>query len=131
MNKLVNKIKGKLLEYNFEIYNEYPVENGEYLLLVNDMLIFVNMKQKYINISFQAVTKPDIVANNILILKEIVDTCDINIMDSFIFTKKNKVIMGDEAFDLIKKSIENNAIKDYDKQMSYVSILTDTKGFEC
>jgi len=69
MSDLLDKIKNKLLEYGFDIYDQYKVENDDYLFLVNDMVIIVNMKTHKTSISFQATTKPDVVATNILILK--------------------------------------------------------------
>lgn len=131
---MIDKIRDKLTEYDFAIYDQYEIENGEYLFLVDDMLIFVNNELNLMNVSFQATTKPDVVATNILILKEIPELLNknIGIMDSFIFTRENKMVQGDKAFELIEKTIADSAIKQYNVQLTYEHILTNSKDMpEC
>ena len=131
MSYLLTKIEKKLLEYGFDIYDQYKVENDDYLFLVNDMVIFVNMKTKETSISFQATTKPDIVATNILILKEIPALSKMYIMDSFIFTDERQMLRGEEAFELIRKTIEKSAVDKYVKELTYATILNNTNGYKC
>lgn len=131
---MIDKIRDKLTEYDFAIYDQYEIENGEYLFLVDDMLIFVNNELNLMNVSFQATTKPDVVATNILILKEIPELLNknIGIMDSFIFTRENEMVQGDKAFELIEKTIADSAIKQYNVQLTYEHILTNSKDMpEC
>ena len=131
MSDMLTKIEKKLLEYGFDIYDQYKVENEQYLFLVNDMVIFVDIESGDISISFQATTKPDVVANNVLILKEIPDLKKLFIMDSFIFTENRRMVRGDEAYELIKQSVENAAVKEYIQKMTYSSILVNADCHKC
>ena len=38
MSELVKKIEDKLREYNYSVYNHYPVDKKEYVFLVQDMV---------------------------------------------------------------------------------------------
>jgi uncharacterized ubiquitin-like protein YukD len=121
---MISKIEGKLLQYGFEIYEQHPPdENGTYIILTKDMILFLYADYD-LGVSFQATTKPDVVARDILILKEIEGLKQIRVMESFIFNDKKQLVHGDEAFDLIKKSIENGAIKELNQQLKYSSLLT-------
>jgi len=131
MSDLLTKIEKKLLEYGFDIYDQYKVEDEQWLFLVTDMVIFVDINTGETNISFQATTKPDTVANNILILKEIPDLDDLRVMDSFIFNDNKQMIKGDEAFKLIQSSIENKAVEKYVKGLTYASLLNNSDCHEC
>jgi len=131
MSSMLTKIEEKLLEYGFDIYDQYKADDEQWLFLVTDMVIFVDVNTGETNISFQATTKPDIVANNILILKEIPDLDDLRVMDSFIFNDSKQMIRGDEAFDLIQSSIENKAVEKYVKELTYASVLNNSDCHEC
>ena len=127
MSTVVNKVSEKLLEYGIKIYNQYPTKNDQYVFWTKHMILFVDNNED-VSISFQATSKPDDVARNILILKEIEEIKHIHLMESFIFTDNRELIHGDEAFDLVRRSIENGAIKDHEKQLMYSSLLTKTDG---
>lgn len=131
MSDMLTKIEKKLLEYGFDIYDQYKVEDEQWLFLVTDMVIFVDINTGETNVSFQATTKPDIVANNILILKEIPELDDLRVMDSFIFNDYKQMIRGEEAFELIQSSIENKAVEKYVKELSYASLLNNSDCHEC
>ena len=131
MSDMLIKIEKKLLEYGFDIYDKYKVEGTQFLFLVNDMVIFVDEETDETSISFQATTKPDVVANNILILKEIPELDNIFIMDSFIFNDKKEMIRGDKAFKLIEESIGNQAVDEYIKELTYASVLKNAECHEC
>ena len=91
MTNLVEKIELKLEEYGIAIFDRYEIENNDYVFIVEDMFIIVHKNMKDISISFQVSTKPDVVASNILILKEIKYIKNINIMEVFAFTDEKRL----------------------------------------
>ena len=132
MSELTDKIGKKLNEYGIKVYDHYQGEDiDEYIFLVEDMVIFARDKNKEIGISFQATTKPDIVANNLLIIQEVEEIESIDIMESFVFNEKREMVSGDEAFDLIKRSIQNQAINEYAKEMCFREVLEKSNCHEC
>jgi len=132
MSELTDKIKKKLGEYGIKIYDHYQGEiEDEYIFLAEDMVIFARDKNKEVGISFQATTKPDIVANNLLILQEVEEIESIDIMESFVFNEKRQMISGDEAFNLIIKSIKSQAVKEYAEHLCFREILEKSNCHEC
>lgn len=127
----VDKVRSKMVEYGLEIYDEYPIVDGEeYVFLVEDMILFVSEEKKTIGVSFQAPTRPEQAANMVLILNEI-ETGELDVMESFIFDRNNRFISGDKAFDLIEKTKESKTIQEFLKQQTYNEILLSSKCFEC
>jgi len=132
MEKLISEVEGKLVEYDINIYDHHPIENGEYVFVAEDMIIYAREKDNSITVAFQATTKPDVVANNILLLLEIDSLVDIDITDSFIFDENKKLIFGNEAFDLIKQSVKMATIKDFSMKKELEDILLNTENcHEC
>lgn len=131
MANLVEKIELKLEEYGIEIFDQYGIENNDYVFIVSDMLIVVHNNSKEISISFQVSTKPEIAVNNTLILEEIIDIKKINVLESFAFTNEHKIVCGKKAYDLLHKCIKENIIYDLEQKRMYQNILITTKGYEC
>ena len=128
---LVEKVTEKLKEYGIKIYKDYRIEDEEeHVFYIEEAILFVGDKKKYIGVSFQATSKPENVANMTLILNEI-DDKSLDIMESFIFNQKNEYVSGEKAFDLIKKSNHLKALEEFDKQQLYIEILQNEKCFEC
>jgi len=126
MGKLISEVENKLTEYGISIYDHHPIENGEYVFLAEDMIIYAREKDNSMTVAFQATTKPDVVANNTLLLLEIDSLVDIDISDSFIFDENKKLIFGSEAFNLIKQSIKIEAMKKASEDRIYEEILIKT-----
>lgn len=129
---IVDKVRSKINEYGLEIYSDYPLIDGndeDYVFFVEDMILFINEKEKSIEVTFEASTRPERAANMILILNEI--KTNINIMESFIFDTNNEYLSGEKAFDLIEKSKQSDAIQDFVKDQTYKEILLTTKCHEC
>jgi len=130
MKNLIEKIKLKLEEYGIEIFDHYKLENNDYLFIVQDMLIMCHKKDD-ISISFQVSTKPEIAANNILLLEEIKQLKNIFIMESFAFDTKGEIMCGDKAYELLEDNIKERISYDIEKSRMYQNILMTTKGYEC
>lgn len=118
----------KLKSYNIPIYKKDKSENGDYIIFSEEMIIFID--EVNVSISFQAITKPSDAARYALILREIPDI-QILIMEVFIYTTDKKFVCGDEAYQVVRDSIKQNAMKEYATQEVYTQILETTKGFEC
>lgn len=131
MGKLVSEVEEKLVEYGIDIYDHHDIENEEHIFLVEDMIIYARDEEKSISVAFQATTRPDIVANNILILLEIDKLDELDIMESFIFNEKNEMVYGDDAFNLVLQGITSTAIKDFSIDKVYESILKSASCHEC
>lgn len=130
MSDLIEKVQNKLNEFDFKIYNHYSVDKEEYIFMVENMLLFVHEKRNEINISFQVTTRPDIVAQHTLILKEIEDT-EINIMDSFIYDHQRIFISGDRAFNLVENSIKKQGVQEFIEHQTMKDMLEKSNCFNC
>jgi hypothetical protein len=126
----INLIKNKLDEYGFTIYKHHKLENDQYVFFCENMVVFALPKEHTLSISFQATIRPDDAAQNVLILNEIPDIT-IDIMESFIYSEENKLLCGDQAFELIKNSMENNAVNEYKTKEMYSYLLNNVAGYEC
>ena len=129
MLMLVEKIEQKLDEYDIEIFDKYEVEN-EYTLIVEDMILFVNGKDS-ISVAFQVSTKPEVVASNMGILYEIKEIKKLAIMESFVITKGQEFVSGEEAYNLFNKTIEHKIIRDFETEKYYKMVLLSSKGYQC
>lgn len=129
---IVAKVKKKLNEYGLEVYNDYPSEetSDEHIFYVEDMILFVDKKEKRIGVSFQATMKPEKAANITLMLSEVENSVDV--MESFIFNKKNECIVGNDAFKLIEETKRENIAKHILQEQVYTNLLLNSnKGYEC
>lgn len=123
-------VLNKLNEYGFEIFKHHELSDEQHVFFCSEMVMFVYKEEHSIGISFQATTKPDIAAKNILVLSEI-DEIRIDIMESFIYSTDNKLINGDEAYELIEDAIKNKAVEEYKKHATYEYLLNNVDCFEC
>jgi len=126
---IIDRVRSKMEQYGLEIYNDYQASNDEYVFYVEDMIVFINKKDKSIGVSFQASTRPDRAANMTLILREL--NIDIDVMEPFIFDRNNKCLTGEKAFDLISKSKQSETIQNFVKDQMYRELLMSTKCHEC
>lgn len=128
---LNEKVIKKITEYGITIFNDYPIPNEEeHVYYIEDMILFVNEKDNYIGVSFQAITRPERVANLTLILAEL--KCKkLQVMESFIFNEKNEIVCGESAFKLIKKSDYMKALHEASEQQQYMNFLQTAKCHEC
>lgn len=126
---IVDNVRSKAEEYGLEIFNDYPIEGKEYVFFIEDMILFINEKEKTIGVSFQASLRPEQVANMILILNEMNE--EIDVVESFIFDKNNKYLSGEKAFELIEKSKQSETIQTFVKQQALNEILIKAKCHEC
>ena len=130
MLELAKLVNDKVEEYGITIFKHHPGDENQYVFFCQDMVIFVFPDNKSISIAFQATTKPDIAATNILILQEIPDI-EIEIMESFIYCNDNKLICGEAAFQLVKDSIKAEGAKDYMMEEAYTHLLQNVNCHEC
>ena len=126
MTKTGQLIKDKIDEYGITLLNHDDKEN---IFFLDKMIIFIK-EDNNIKVAFQATTKPEDAANDILIFQEIPDI-DIEIMESFIYCDDNKLLSGTEAYTLIKDTIRTEGIKAYMAQETYTDILTNMECHEC
>jgi hypothetical protein len=129
-HELAKSVQDKLLEYGIEVYSEYETESKSYALLYPEMAIVVD-KEETVTISFHAMTRPDVAALNVLIIKEIDQTINIKITDSFIFDTNKKIYCGEEAYKAIERSIGEKAIMEHEKEMAYTQALEQADCFKC
>ena len=131
MTDMVEQVKLKLEEYNIDIFDYYKIENNDYVFIVENMVIIVHENMKDTSVSFQVSTTPEVVANNILILKEIIEIERINIMEVFAFTNEKQIVCGKKAYKLFHKSIKDDVATDIEQNRMYQNILLTSDGFEC
>lgn len=130
--KIVDRIRKKLKEFGMEIFDEHLVEDSEYIFYVENMILFVEIKNEEIGISFQATTLPEQASNITLILNSL--GYKLYIMESFIYDTNNKCITGNKAFELIKKTDQLKAVKEYVKEQTFTEMLMAVEeghGHQC
>lgn len=128
MNQGVKKILKKLEEYGFELYNQYTDKNDIQFFLIDDMVLCYDNNDGTLSVAFKASLKPENVANNILILKEIDEIKDFHIMESFIH-KGKEILSGDEAHKYVEKVYGNKEIGKYITKQNEIQMLLHSKMY--
>ena len=127
----VDDVIKKLTEYGMALYTDYPTQDQGHCFITKEMIIFLDEDDDSLAITFQADSKPEDVASNVLILNEIDRVTDISIMESFIYDKDNKFISGNDAHELVNNTIIETAFQKIAKQQAYFAILQNAECYEC
>ena len=127
MSKFVDIVLDKLNEYGINVYDQHMSEKDSYVIMSDTFTLFVDIKNKVLSISFHAATKPEFVANNTLIIKEIEEVKRIDIMESFAYDENRKVLCGEEAF----KVVEGQVVENIMQQQTFMNILMKEDCYKC
>jgi len=127
----INDIIDKLTEYGMSLYDDHPTEDKGHCFITKDMILFLDEEDDSLAITFQADSKPESVASNLLILHEINNLSEISVMESFIYDHNNKFISGNEAHEIVKGKIYQDAFQKAMKHQMYVAILQNAQCHEC
>ena len=127
----IDAIVDKLSEYGMAIYTDYPTEDQGHCFMVRDMIIFLDEEDDSLAITFQADSKPEDVASNLMILNEIEGVTEISIMESFIYDRNNKFVSGNEAHIIVRSALIEDAFKKVATHQAYNQILATMPCFEC
>lgn len=134
MSDLIKNVKEKLDDYGFEIFKDYSVEEDgrtEHVILAEDMIIFVRPNEKELSIAFQATIKPDKAARNLLIISQVITPKKIDVTEAFIYNDKREMLSGDDAYELVVKSIKQQGINEFIEEQTLNHLLETTKCYEC
>lgn len=128
---LFKSVREKMDEYGINVYHVEAIpDTEEKIFYCEDMVLFVNDKNKTIAISFQATTKPERAGNLTLIVAEI--GCeDISIMEGFIFNNSQEFLSGEAAYQLINSSKKAELLEEIEKERLYETLLHNAKGYDC
>lgn len=131
MSNVIDLIISKLEEYGINLYQEYSYDKKKsHYFMAEDMVICLNKKDKSLGVSFKATAKPERVANNIFILQEIPGINeDFEILDSFVFNKKGKLLVGDKAYKEVENCIGEDKIREYIIAQQQLHALVTSKKF--
>ena len=125
-------LEHKLVGYGMFLLNEYPIEEeNQHVYMLEDMILFLNLYDSSISISFNVRMKPEIAAQNILILEEIKSISRVDVLDSYMVNNKNKVVSGEAAYELLEKSNRAEVLIEHLRDEQYRRILETSKCFEC
>jgi hypothetical protein len=124
-------IINKIAEYGLLLSSDYPTDDNAHCFIVEGMIIFLDHKNDSLSITFQADSKPEDVASNLLILCEVDGIEDISIMESYMYDKDGNFITGEDAHNLVKDSLVAKAFKKVAKQTVYTEILNKVNCFNC
>ena len=127
----VKKVANKFKEYGMKLFTDYPVEKNEHCFMVDNMIVYLDKKDNTIAVSFLASSKPEEVANYMMILNEIENLNEIFVMDSFVYDLNDKFVSGDDAHKLVKESIQHEALKEFAKRQTYIEVLSKANCFDC
>ena len=131
MTDIVEDTRIKLEEYGIKIYTDYPLNEQEHLFMADNMLLFVHTENSEIGLSFQAETRPKVVANSLLIVLEIDSVVDIDIMESFIIDEDKNFVSGEKAFKMIDRKNQHQALSEVFKEQAYSDVLVNNTAGEC
>ena len=127
----IKQVVKKFEEYGMRLLTDYPVEKNEHCFMVDNMIVYLDQKDSTIAVSFHASAKPEEVANNMMILTEIDGLNDIFVMESFVYDLHDHFLSGEEAHNLVKKTIEHEALKEFATRQTYIEVLSKAKCHEC
>lgn len=127
----VEQIVEKLSEYGMALYTDYPTKDQGHCFMTKGMVLFLDEEDDSIAITFQADSKPEDVASNLMILSEIENVSDISIMESFIYDKNNKFVTGNEAHNIVRNSLIEEAFKKVATHQAYNEILMRMPSYNC
>jgi 3-methyladenine DNA glycosylase AlkC len=127
----IKHVVKKFEEYGMRLFTDYPTEENQHCFMVENMIVYLDKKDNSIAVSFLASSKPEQVAQNMMILSEIKDLDDIYVMESFVYDMNDKFVSGDDAHNLVKQSIEHEALKEFAKRQTYIEVLSKAKCFDC
>lgn len=127
----VTEVVKKFEKYGMKLFTDYQTVENQHCFMVENMIVYLDKKDNTIAVSFLASSKPEEVANNMMILSEIEDLNDIFVMESFVYDMNDKFISGDDAHKIVKESIEHNALKEFAKRQTYIEVLSKAKCFDC
>jgi hypothetical protein len=131
MNKLSETVLNKIQEYNIHVNTHNKIDNNNHVFVTDSMILFVNSKEKSLAFSFYATAIPEVVANYVLILKQIPDIKDFHVMESFIHDEQGNFVAGEKAFEIARTGSKNKILEDVCKQNIYKGILEQAKCFRC
>lgn len=133
MDDFGEKVKKKLEEYGFIIYNiNHTSAEDEYCIMTDGMMVFSNGIEQSITISFECRLPPETVAHNMMVFNEIKEIRIVYISESYYLDKKNKkYIMGEEAKRMVANDVTHEALREITKQQLYNHILATQKCHEC
>ena len=126
MNQGVENILKKLDEYGFELYNQYSDENHNHYFMIDDMVLCYDDNDEILSVAFKASSKPESVANSILILKEIDGIKGFEIMESFIY-KGKEMLSGKEAHNYVEKVHGKKEIGKYIQKQNQIHMILSSK----
>jgi len=127
----INEVVDKFNEYGMNVFTDYPTKKNEHCFMVDNMIVYLDKQDNTIAVSFLASSKPEEVAQNMMILSEIEGVDDIYVMESFVYDMNDQFISGHAAHNLVKKSIEHDALKEFAKRQTYIEVLSKAKCFDC
>ena len=127
----VDTVINKLNEYGLGLFSDYKTEDQGHCFISKGMIIFLDEEDDSLAVTFQADSKPEDVANHLLILNEIEDLSEISVMESFIYDKDNKFISGEKAHEIVKNDIILKVFREVSKQQTYNEILKSVECFNC
>ena len=116
----------KLNEFGIDILRK-DLNKEEYSVVCKNMVLF--LKNGTVSIAFQATTKPDDAAKHVVILYQ--TGLKIDIMEAFIFDEEHNIISGDEAYELVNRSIEEKVLKGFVEDQVMKGMLVYSEGFNC
>jgi hypothetical protein len=116
----------KLNEFGIDILRR-DMNNNEHSIVCDNMVLF--LKDGTLSVAFQATTKPDDAAKHVVILYQ--TGLKIDIMEAFIFDEEHNIVSGDEAYELVNKSIEEKVLKGFVEDQTMKGLLIYSEGFNC
>lgn len=134
MSDKLSAIVDKMAEYGMIIFRDYPIEETktmQHVFICENMVLFLDHKDGSLSVSFHASSRPEEVSRNTLILNEMEEFDELYIMESYVVDNNNEFICGDDAFNIVRESVEATIIKKVFEKTQYEQILRTAKCYYC
>ena len=120
--KIIDKIVKGLTKKGFEVFDNYPLEDGNYTIFAEEMILHYEVSSQILTVSFLVSAVPDFVGNVILVLSRI-EEVEIVVAESFFYGDSNEVITGEKAHEKFDKIVVDRAVEAFVKEQSQLNML--------
>jgi len=120
--KIIDKIVKGLTKKGFEVFDNYPLEDGNYTIFAEKMILHYEVSTQVLTVSFLVSAAPDFVGNVVLVLSRI-EEVEIVVAESFFYGDSNEVITGEKAHETFDKIVVDRAVEAFVKEQSQLNML--------
>jgi len=120
--KTVDNIVKNLTKKGFEVFDHYQLEDGNYAISAEKMILHYDVSSQLLTISFLVSAAPDFVGTVTLILSQI-EKVKVNIAESFCYGNNDEIVTGEKAHEMYNKTVADRVVEEFVKEQSQLNML--------